>query len=423
MRSSLESDVGNPIRRTGLESLRQNLTAYVAVVWGFCAYFPIGVMYLNVLLMLTALAISPGLGMAFERLRQQPVVLPLVLFLLWTLVAAAAGDWYPDTSTRIFHTLRVALVLCMGMMLTGNQAVRAFAGFACGSAVAAFLVALHNTWGLPEWSLWNSLLANRNNFSSGNMITMATASGACFALAIHPARDRASRVVLLALAVALGTTVALHAVSRNAQLLLAGLLLVALIYRFRSIKAVVGGLASVALMVMATWTLSPTTSQRFGMLADEMHAVVSAHNYSSSVGVRWRMYEEAVQGMVDHPVLGTGVGYWLPHWVSVWRELGPSQPPELRSAFSDINNPHNDFLLTGMETGVPGLILMAWWLGSLVRSGWRRNSAAGAISTIFGMSVVATAMVNAPLRDAALGMTLLWLLGASVALTDGRADA
>lgn len=423
MPSSLESDAVVPSRGTGLDILRRDLTGYVAFSWGFCAYFPIGVMYLNLLLMLVALAISPGLRMAFERLRRQPVIVPLALFVLWTLLAAVAGDWYPDTPTRIFHTVRVALVLCLGMMLTSDQALRAFVGFACGSLAAALIVALHHVWGLPEWSLWNSLLMNRNNFSSGNMITMATASGTCFVLAINARCERASRWLLLALALALAVTVSLHAVSRNAQLLLAVLLLVGLLYRFRSIKAALGGLVAVALLVAATWTFSPTTSERFGKLADELHAVSAEQNYSSSVGVRWRMYEEAIQGMVEHPVLGTGVGYWLPHWLSVWRELGPSQPPELRSAFSDINNPHNDFLLTGMETGVPGLLLMAWWLGSLVREGWRHDTAASAITTIFGMSIVATAMVNAPLRDAALGMTLLWLLGASVALRDRHALA
>ena len=89
----------------------------------------------------------------------------------------------------------------------------------------------------------------------------------------------------------------MYAVSRNAQLLLAGLMLVALLFRFRSVKSALAGLAAVALLAVATWQFSPTTSERFTILASDLHAVTTAHNYSTSGGVRWRMYLEAVQGI------------------------------------------------------------------------------------------------------------------------------
>ncbi len=423
MPSRIEPGDGESLTINRLESFRHKSVGALAFVWGLCAYFPIGVMYLNLLLLLLAVAVSPDLKASFERLRWQPVLLPLALFVAWTLLAALAGDWLTDTPTRLFHVVRVALVVCLGLMLTRDQAASAFAGFFCGSVMAALIVALHHVWGLPDWALWNSLLKTRNNFSSGNMITMATAAGACCVVALVVNSDGRARGFLLALGVALGATVALHAISRNAQILLAVLLLLALLYRFRTVTAMLAAMASVALLVFAAWNFSPTTSERFGQMADDMQAVATRQNYSTSVGVRWRMYEEAVKGMVAHPVLGTGVGYWLPHWKAVWQEIGPSQPPEVREGFSEINNPHNDFLLAGMETGVPGMLLMAWWLAILVRGGWRAKSASGGITTIVGMSIVMTAMVNAPLRDAALGMTLLWLLGASVALRDAHAPA
>ena len=122
-------DVDSPAAALqGAGSFRYRLVQTIAFSWGFCAYFPIGVMYLNVLLMLIALAIFPDLGTALARLRRHVVLLPLTLFVAWTLIAALAGDWYPDTSTRLFHTFRVALVLCMGMILTPGQARAAFDG-------------------------------------------------------------------------------------------------------------------------------------------------------------------------------------------------------------------------------------------------------------------------------------------------------
>ncbi len=372
-------------------------------------------MYLNLLLMIFALAVWPGARQALQDLRKHAVMLPLALFVTWTLVATFSGNWFPDTGTRLFHTFRVALVLCLGMMLTPQRARVAFLGFLAGSVAAAMIVAAHHLWGLPDWTIWASLLATRNNFSSGNMITMATAAGACLVVGIGGNLWRGARWLLLALFVALALTVALHAVSRNSQLLLAGLILVALLYRFRSVKAAVAGVAAVALLVVVTWQFSPTTSKRFVEMASDLQAVATEQNYSTSVGVRWRMYQEAVRGIGEHPVLGTGLGSWLPRWRSVWAQLGNSQSSEVHDQFSEINNPHNDFLLTGMEIGIPGMLLMVWMLGALFWSGWRSRSTLGGVTVIFSSSIVGTALVNAPLRDAALGMTLLWLLGVSIA--------
>lgn len=405
------------------EGFRQKFLPAVAFSWGYCAYFPIGVMYLNVLLMLTALAVWPGVVPALRRLREQALVLPIALFLGWTLLATASGDWFPDTGTRLFHSVRVALVLCLGMLLSPSQARMAFIGFLCGSITAAMIVIAHHVWGMPDWTLWASLLMTRNNFSSGNMLTMATAAGACLVLGLGRGVPRGNRTWLLAFFVTFALIVALHAQSRNAQLLLAGLILVALLYRFRSAKAAVAGLATVALLAALTWQFSPTTSKRFVEMASDLHAVTTEQKYSTSVGVRWRMYQEAVQGIGEQPLLGTGLGSWLPRWRSVWAQLGESQSAEVNAEFSEINNPHNDYLLTGMEIGIPGMLLMIWMLWAFFWSGWRSRSTLGGLTVIFAASIAATALVNAPLRDAALGMTLLWLLGVSMALKDNPVHA
>jgi O-antigen ligase len=407
----------------GQNAARREWVGAVAFSWGLCAYFPIGVMYLNLLLMLTALVFWPEMRSALRRLRRQPVLVPLMLLLAWTLLATAVGQWFPDTGTRLFHTFRVALVLCIGMMLTVRQARAAFAGFFVGSVLAATVVAVHHVWGLPDWALWSSLLTTRNNFSSGNMITMATAAGVCLVVGVGDRVSASIRWLLLSLFVALAATVAFHAISRNSQLVLLGISLLALLYRFRSVKAALSSVVVVSILAAATWQFSPNTSKRFVEMASDLRAVATAHNYSTSVGVRYRMYEEAVQGIVAHPLLGTGLGSWLPHWRTVWAELGPSQPPEMHEQFSAINNPHNDFLLTGMEIGLPGAMLLAWMMLRFLWDGWRARTNTGGIVMIFAASIIMTAMINAPFRDAALGMTLLWMLGVSMALRQDPAHA
>lgn len=395
---------------------------FVAFSWGLCAFFPIGVMYLNLLLMLVALAFTPELMARVRGLRRHSVALPIILMLGWVLLAVVAGNWYPDTATRLFHTFRVGLVLFLGLMLTPGEARAALVGFLVSALFAAFLVAAHHVWGMPDWAIWNGLLSSRNNFSSGNMITMATASGIYFYLGIRKSAVRGDTWLFLAAAFALGATVALHAVSRNSQLLLAVLLMTAVVCRFRSLRATLGGLLAVVVLAAAMWQFSPTTQNRFVDMASNLEAAELESNYATSVGVRWRMYREAVQGMAEHPVFGTGLGSWLPHWRSVWLALEEHLPPEARHRFSEINNPHNDFLLTGMETGVIGMVILIWVLASFIHTGWQRRSAEGGITVVMGVSVFATALVNAPFRDAALGMTLLWLLAVSAAAHKRSSD-
>lgn len=394
---------------------RQKLLLVVALSWGLCAYFPIGLMYLNLVLMVSALALAPDIVSRWRRARSSPVGIPIALMVLWTALVAALGTWLPDTGTRLFHVGRVALVLLLGLMLTAREARLALFGFLAGSLVAMLIIASHYMWGLPDWVVWRSLLSLRNNFSSGNMITMAIASSVFFWFGLRAGIAMQERGLLIAAACALALTVTLHAESRNSQLLLLVLWCTAVACRFRSPRAALVGLIAAGVAVTIAWSASPSIQARFSGIVDDIALAQAEGNYVTSVGVRLRMYEEAAQGMIDHPLMGTGVGSWLPHWRSVWTGLNQQLPPEVNTRFAEINNPHNDFLLAGMETGVPGVLILLWLFSTCIWGAWRVCSARSGVTVIFGVALVVTAMVNAPLRDAALGMTLLWLLGASLA--------
>ena len=395
----------------------------LAFTWGACAFFPVGVVYLNLLLMLAALSLAPGLRGRLAGLRRRDVFLPVLLLAAWTTLVAVVGGWFPDTPTRLFHVFRVSLVLFIGLLLTPTEARAALAGFLLAAVLAALVVAVHHVWVLPAWDIWGSLLVSRNNFSSGNMITMATASGVCFLLGASRSLVRGDRWLALAAGLALAVTVAFHAVSRNSQLLVVVLLLTAVYCRFRSMRSVVAGAAAVVVLATTLWHFSPNTKSRFLELADNLHHATQQADYGSSGGVRWRMNQEAFRGMLENPWMGAGVGSWLPHWRTAWTELDAKSPPGSKRPFSEINNPHNDFLLAGMETGVAGMLLMVWLLLRFVRQGWQQRSVAGSITVVMGVGMFADTLVNAPFRDAALGMTLLWLLAVSVAAQEATPHA
>lgn len=403
---------------SGPATRRQPAAALVnlsAACWGACAFIPVGVMYLNLLLMIMALGFSADLRQRLAQVRASPHVLPILAMVVWTMFAAAWGPWSDDTGTRLYHVVRVALLLLLGLMLTGAEAWNAFRGFVAGAVVAALVVAVHHVVGLPSWAIWGGLLSSRNNFSSGNMITMATACAILLHLGMTLQHDSPTRWVARLAALGLAMTVALHAVSRNSQLLVVVLVVAVLAYRYRSPARLLATLALVAALVAGMWTLSPTTSSRFSELSQNLQNATQKADYSTSGGVRWRMYQEAVAGMTEQPIVGTGVGSWSPRWRVVWTAIEVGLPPDSKRPFAEINNPHNDFLLAGMETGVIGLVILLWLLASFVQQGWRSRAAAGGLLVVMAVSIFSTALVNAPFRDAALGMTLLWLLGAAAA--------
>ncbi len=401
----------------------QKAVVFLAFSWGVAAFTPVGVMYLHLLLLSLALLACGDVPQRWRRVRSSGYVLPVLAMLLWAAIATLVGDWYPDTATRLFHVVRVALVLALGLMLAPREAVVALAGFVVGALLAALVVAVHQVWGLPPWTIWASLLSSRNNFSSGNMITMAIASAVCLIVALGKPTDRAGRWIAFTAAIVLTVTVSSHAVSRNAQLLLAILPFCAVLCRFRLTSATIAGVLAVFALAGVMWQFSPTTHDRFKELAGNLQLAQASADFGTSGGVRLRMYEEALQGMAEHPLTGTGLGSWLPHWTNVWKTQDEQASIESRQQFANINNPHNDFLLNGMETGVAGMLILVWILARFIVTGWRRRSIAGDISVMMAVGLFVTAMVNAPFRDAALGMTLLWLLAVSAAVREVSSDA
>jgi O-antigen ligase len=391
--------------------LRSRLVAGAAFCWGLSAFLPVGVMYLNLLIMLLVMALQPDRLQRLSRLRRSPVAPALALLLLWSALAALVGPWYPDTATRLFHLLRVALIVALGLMLSAAEARLAIRAF-LASAIAAVLVVLaHRIWGLPDWAIWSSLLQSRNNFSSSNMIVLASASGIFWWIAVQPQIGRLRRGAAIAAGLATAATVALHAQSRNAQLLMAVLLLLVVVCRFRSWRASLGGAAAVLVLAVGAWWLSPVVHDRFAELVSDVRGVQTGSDTVTSIGLRWRMAQEALAGISDNPVLGTGLGSWLPRWHAAWAGFADRLPPDTPAHLADTNNPHNDFLLTGMETGLPAMLILIWFLLAFAVQGWRQNSLAGGVTVVLAMAVMLTAAVNAPLRDAAAA-SMAWHRGA-----------
>ncbi|MFN3830400.1 MAG: hypothetical protein ACK4MK_10275, partial [Tepidimonas ignava] len=92
-------------------------------------------------------------------------------------------------------------------------------------------------------------------------------------------------------------------------------------------------------------------------------------------------------------------------WLEHWREKARDAPE-----VAGLNNPHNDYLLAGMENGIPGLLALVGLLGAFLYVNWKNNDHWGGLGFVVTISVIITAAVNAPFRDAVMGMALTWIM-------------
>jgi O-antigen ligase len=110
------------------------------------------------------------------------------------------------------------------------------------------------------------------------------------------------------------------------------------------------------------------------------------------------------------------MGWGIGGWTEQWHLRGPK-------LLADYNMPHNDFLWMGSQAGIPGslsllaIILTALWVA------WRRNDLAGCRAFAAILIMLIATSLNSALRDAQIGLSLLWVTMVYLRLAQEPGDA
>ncbi|MBK9571609.1 MAG: O-antigen ligase family protein [Rhodoferax sp.] len=149
---------------------------------------------------------------------------------------------------------------------------------------------------------------------------------------------------------------------------------------------------------------------RFSLLTAEVHAFAAEGVINSSTGLRLNLWHRASQAIEAHPLVGSGVGSWEREFARLERLHGTDPSVDLRA------NPHQEYLLWGVELGAVGLalliaILVAAWHDSLSAE---RNIRRAQQSVIVGIGVAA--LFNCTLYDGLIGDFFCITLGLLIAL-------
>ncbi|MEO7953788.1 MAG: O-antigen ligase family protein [Polaromonas sp.] len=362
---------------------------------------------------LVALLLAPRATVTGNRLAGTltPVVVlaTLALFavsLFWTVAppADALG------SLAKYGKLMV-IVLLLALIRDRREAM-----YALGAFVLAQTFLLASSWMLfahlpVPWATSNMATTQYAVFSSylDQGIIGAVFAAICWHLReLAPGKFGRHTAVFLALMALLNVLFVL--IGRSGHVVAIALLSLGIMWelpkRYRAVVVVLPFLLALGLFFS-----SSKVRERLTQVETEVQSYSPGLASASSSGTRLVFWHSAVQMISQRPLSGFGVGSWSTEYNRLSREKNP--------AHVDIDgngNPHQEYLLWGVQLGVPGILLLLALMAAVLRDSLRmeKNCARATQSTLVALAVAC--LFNASLYDAQIGDFFCVLLGLLLAL-------
>jgi len=382
--------------------------------WGLVVFMPVGVTYLSAILLLLVMLIAGGYAERFVRLRANPLWWPVVAYLAWTLLVLAFGPHYPETGSNLFHGVRIGLTILMAMALTREEAIWALRGFLLIAALNILLIVLHYGIGFPVWSPLRGVVMEVGNKSISNalLFSVVATTAAVWGIAQIAAHRPLRAIPAFVLLLGLGFVVALPLTSRTSVLALLLVIPVVCIHQWRShLKMLVSALVLGAVVIGAALYQLPQLQHKVETGVQEIEEAQTGAVFHGSWVIRYYMYRDTGLMIADRPLTGWGIG----GWTSQWHKRGPT-------LFADSNMPHNDFLWVGAQGGLPALLSLLVIMVAAVWQAWRRPDIAGRFALAATLIALIASSVNSAMRDAQIGLALLWIAMVYLRLAQEKND-
>ena len=307
------------------------------------------------------------------------------------------------------HAKLLVIPVLLWLIRSERDATLAFFSF-----IGAQVFLLLGSWllwlGVPlPWATSRMALTHYAVFSSYlDQAIMSTVTAAlCWHLR-HLAPGRWGRhLMLLIVLLATGNVLfVLH--GRTGHLVFIALISLAIMWELPKSYRLLGGV--IPFVVLAAVILgSPMVRDRMMAAVQEFNAYSEASTGPSSFGERLNYWSRSVESISQHPIVGSGVGSWN----AEYRRLDQGKsPPELQR----VRNPHQEYLLWGVEAGVIGILLLCNILWAVYRDALRMNlSVARATQSVLAATAIAC-LFNSSLFDATIGDFFCVTLGLMLAL-------
>jgi len=176
----------------------------------------------------------------------------------------------------------------------------------------------------------------------------------------------------------------------------------------------VGATFAAVLLLSGALAVTPNAARdRVLLVIDEAQAWQPGKPNETSTGFRLSFYRNSLAIMAEHPLLGVGTGGFPKAYVDQTRGTG----------LAPSRNPHNEYLLIAVQTGLIGLALLLhlfwqhWRLAPRLATRFETHLSRGLLLTI-----AVGCLFNALLLDHTEGLLFAWMTGLLCGEIRSRAD-
>lgn len=155
------------------------------------------------------------------------------------------------------------------------------------------------------------------------------------------------------------------------------------------------------LLTAAIAASSDKVSQRLTEVGSSLASFKKSGDISSSSGIRIDLWHRSLQSLAQSPWHGTGVG----SWDREFKRQEAIHAPDTATSNPSLqhHNPHQEYLLWGVELGLPGLLLLCAILLALYRDSRRLETPARRAMQSVLLALAIACLFNCTLYDSLIG--------------------
>ena len=341
---------------------------------------------------------APGAAGPFANIWTPWAVLALInalaLSLWWSI---APQDTALDALAKYGKLLTIPLIVFL--IRDRREAMYALGAF---TLAQLFLLAsswmLFVQWPVP-WATSDMALSQYSVFSSylDQSIISAVFAAFCWHFrGLVPGRFGRHLAVLVALAAL--TLVFFVMQGRSGHVVAIALLSVAIMWELpKRYRAVVVLLPVVLVMSLAA--SSSKLRDRLSLIQIEVKAYSAQKEPVTSSGQRLNYWHQSLRSISQNPPVGTGVG----SWGLEYNRLQSEQNPVHQDAAGGKGNPHQEYLLLGVQLGIPGILLLLGLMLALLRDSTQLSGPYARAMQSALLALVIACLLNSSIYDAQIG--------------------
>lgn len=350
-----------------------------------------------------------------NRLPQTSIIVLLILAAFAVSILWTTGTQAEALGSLVKYGKLLIIPVVVLLLRNRTEAIVALAFF---MAVQLFLVV--SSWmlfaSLPvPWAIARTALSHSVVFSSylDEGLMAAVFAGLCWHLrGLVPGRFGSYCAIGVAL-LALGN-VFFVSQGRSGHVVAISLLTLAILWELPR-KYRLGIVLVPFLLLVSLYAVSSKVQNRVDAVKNEVQAFSFDEGVNvvkgSSSGIRLHFWHRAAQSIVEKPVLGSGAGSWS----SEFNRLERLHNPEHQD-IQPMGNPHQEFLLWGVQLGVPGILLLAGLMISILKDTLAMDQMAARAAQSVLLALAIACLFNATLYDALIGDFFCAALGFLLAL-------